>query len=57
MEKMSQQKKLEGTQNRFIEMTANLKESLKMAKKGKDFDLDGYLMSMAHYTRARETIK
>ena len=57
VEKKNQQKKFEGTQNRFIEMAANLKEGIKLAKKGKDFDLDGYLMSMAHYTRSRDPIK
>lgn len=57
MEKMNQQKKFEGTQNRFTEMAANLKDSIKVTKKGKQFDLDGYLMSMAHYTRSREPIQ
>lgn len=35
MEKMNQQKKFEGTQNRFTEMAANLKDSIKVTKKGK----------------------
>lgn len=32
-------------------MAANVNENLKIGKKGKQFDLDNYLMSMAHYTR------
>lgn len=35
VQKKNQYKKLENTQNRFMEMTANIKESLNIGKKGK----------------------
>ncbi len=54
IDKINQKKKLDNTQTRFMEMAASLKDSIKGDKKRKDFDLDNYLMSMAHYTRARE---
>jgi hypothetical protein len=56
IDKINQKKKLDNTQTRFMEMAASLKESIKGDKKRKDFDLDNYLMSMAHYTRAREQV-
>ena len=53
VEKLNQHKKLESTQNKFLELAANLKSNVKMGHKSNEFDLDGYLMSMAHYTRSR----
>jgi len=56
IDKTNEQKKFQTTQNRFMEMTSNLKENLKLNRKGQDFDIDNYLMSMAHYTRSREPV-
>jgi hypothetical protein len=54
IDKINQKRKFDNTQTRFMGMAASLKESMKVEKKGKDFDINNYLMSMAHYTRARD---
>jgi|688.fasta_scaffold2154660_1 hypothetical protein len=56
IDKINQKKKFDNTQTRFMEMAGSLKESMKIEKKGKDFDINNYFMSMAHYTRARDKV-
>lgn len=56
IEKSSQQAKLQQTQNRFMEMASSVRENVRMQRKGQDFDINNYLMGMAHYTRSREPL-
>ena len=54
-EKISQYKKIEQTQNKFMHLTQTLKDSMKVSQKGNgSFDIGKYMMSMAKYTRTRD---